>query len=255
MSSTKTEYAPVANGSADVPTNATVAPGDRKQKLVRKQTQSKAWKKALWLAGHSSVLVFGLTSLVFQVFWLPNKYYINSISYRLALVGAMAALFATSSHRFGMKSLPPITTLLAHQNFQYLILAVAWCLTFKSIFKLIPYILVSLLQLSSFQKINVVLKQQDFLSSLIAYDELFLIIYLLVRTLFFRNTSGYQLVLFLGFYWLRILYNKETGNLFMAIIGKLDGKVSTMKNPKIVKAWSKAKQYLETKDIDNDSKM
>lgn len=235
----------VSNGSS-VPTNATVPPEYKKKKLVKKNGQDFTKQKHLaWMVGHASVLVFGLISIVFQLLWLPNVYYINSIAYRLSLLGAVVALFATTAHSFGIYDIPPITTLMSHQNFQYLVLAIVWMVTFKSTFKLMPYILISLLQLASAKKIGFVLKQQDFLASLIAYDELVLIVYLLIRTLLFRNASGYQLSLFLMFYWLRILYNKETGNLFRAIVERLDGKVQNVKNPKVLHAWNKSKAYLE----------
>ena len=80
--------------------------------------------------------------------------------------------------------------------------------------------------------------------SLRAYDELLLVVYLLLRTLFFRNTSGYQLTIFLVFYWLRILYNKETTNLFQTIIERLDGKVCNVKNPKVQHYWYKIKTFV-----------
>lgn len=229
-------------------TNETFPSELAKKKLVKKQVLYAAIKKKVWLAGHLTTIVFGAISVLFQVLWLPNRYYINSISYRLTLIGSMVALAATFSHKFGLRSIPPTTTLMSHQNFQYLILAIVWCFTFKSVFKLLPFLLIAILQISDEFKVDLVLKEQDFLASLIAYDELVLMIYLLLRTLLFRNTSGFQLTLFILFYWLRILYNKETGNLFRAIIERLDGKVQGIKNPKVLKAWNKSKAYLESKE-------
>ena len=48
---------------------------------------------------------FGSISFIFQILWLPNYYYINSISYRLGLIGSIAALTATFSHKFGLHNL------------------------------------------------------------------------------------------------------------------------------------------------------
>lgn len=256
MSSTVTESRSAepgkANGQVEPPTNKTFPADYAKRRLVKKQPLHENIKKMVWLAGHISVVVFGLITILFQVLWLPNRWYINSICYRLALVGAMAALAATASHKFGLRNLPSISALLAHQNFQYLVLAAAWCVTFKSVFKLLPYFLLSILQLSLLKDVSVVLRQLEFLASVIAYDELFLIGYLLLRTLFFRNTSGYQLVLVVTFYWLRILFNKETGNLFRSIMQKLDTRVTSFKNEKVTKVWKKSKAYLESKEHQGD---
>ncbi|ABN67884.1 predicted protein [Scheffersomyces stipitis CBS 6054] len=219
----------------------------KRKKLVKKVAQPNKLKFLIWQAGHASTLVFGTISLLFQVLWLPNKYYINSISYRLALAGSIAALTATFSHKFGLHYLPSTSTLISYQNFQYLILAVVWLFTFKSIFKIIPFFLISLLHLAKQKNIEPVLKESGLLASIIAYDELVLIVYLLLRTLLFRRSAGFQLTLFLLFYWLRILYNKETQNLFSAVIERLDGKLSQVKNPKVQHYWQKTKAFLEQK--------
>lgn len=234
-----------------MPDVSQIQTGQKKTKLVRKQKGENPLKYKLWLGGHVACIVFGSISFVFQLFWLPNKYYINSISYRLSLIGSIMALGSTVSHRFGLY-LPPSSTLVAQQNFQFVILGLCWIFTFKSIFKIIPYFLISLLQLASHKKISAITKQSDFLASIIAFDELFLVGYLLIRTLFFRGTSGFQLVLFLLFYWLRILYNKDTKNLFVAIINRLDGKMKSVKNEKVAHYWEKTKLILEQKQ-DQDS--
>ncbi|KAI5962528.1 uncharacterized protein KGF55_003604 [Candida pseudojiufengensis] len=233
------------------PTNKTPNehPHKMKRKLVRKPPSSNALKYKIWLSGHLMTLIFGSITFVFQVFWLPNFYYINSICYRLALIGSMLALSATFSHKFGLHFLPPIATLLSHQNFQYLILAFIWCFTFKSNFKIIPLWLISLLHMGKLKNINAIEKESSFLASVIAYDELVLIVYLLLRTLFFRNASGYQLVLFLIFYWLRILYNKETGNLFGVIVERLDGKMMKLENPKVKHYWVKFSHFVKEKRL------
>lgn len=221
----------------------------KKQKLVRKQKSANPIKYKIWLAGHLSCIVFGTISFVFQVLWLPNKFYINSISYRLSLLGSIAALLATVSHKFGLSYLPPTTTLIAQQNFQFMILANVWLFTFKSVFKILPFYLIAILQISDHKKIEPVRKQQQFLASLIAYNELVFIVYLLLRTLFFRGTSGFQLLIFLVFYWLRILYNPETGHLFEVLIQRLDGKVQNTKNDKVLYYWNKTKLIVERKTV------
>lgn len=234
-----------ANG---VRTAENIAPNaPRKKKLVRKQKGPNPIKYKLWLAGHLSCIVFGCITFVFQIFWLPNKFYINSIAYRLSLLGSIVALLATVSHKYGLRYLPPSSTLIAQQNFQFVVLGAVWLFTFKSVFKIIPFFLTAVLQIANHKNISAVVKQADFLASFIAYDELVLIVYLLLRTLCFRGTSGFQLVLFLLFYWLRILYNPETTNLFKTIINRLDGKVQNVKNEKVVHYWDKIKMTIEQK--------
>lgn len=245
----KTEVVPQSQ-KPQVKANEQGSNDDKKtvqKRLVRKTGSNTALKKKMWLAGHLSVVVFGLLSLLFGVFRLENRYYIHSILYRLTLIGAFIALGATASHKFGLSNAPPISALLAHQNFQYFLLATLWLFTFKSIFKLIPYFLISLLQLAHTENILVISSQSTFLASLIAYDELFLIVYLLLRTIFFRNASGFQLLAFLTFYWLRILYNKETTNLFAALIDKVDSKITSIKNEKVQHYWSKTKLFVSEK--------
>lgn len=100
----------------------------RKENWLDVQLKANPLKYKVWLIGHISALIFGSISFIFQIFWLPNYYYINSISYRLSLIGSIAALTATFSHKFGLHNLPNIGTLLSHQNFQYLVLASIWIL-------------------------------------------------------------------------------------------------------------------------------
>lgn len=238
----------VENGSkSGSATNETAEPKHRKRKLIKKQTGGSNLKYNLWLVGHVLSVVFGLVTFTWQIFWLRNVYYINSISYRLSLLGSVLALTSTMSKKYGLHFLPPFLSLVAQQNFQYLVLALVWCFTFKSIFKVIPTFIISVLQLSVNKKIDVVLKQSEFLASIIAFDELFLIVYLLLRTVLFRHTSGYQLVIVLVFMWLRILFDKDTANLFGYVVEKADGKVSEIKNEKVQKAWTKIKHFLSEK--------
>lgn len=237
-----TEKAPVQEAS-----NETVRADLRKKKLVRKQTQTSALKYHLWLAGHALAVVFGLVAIVWQAFWLKNVYYIGSISYRLSLLGTVLALGATMSKQFGLHFLPPLTTLLAQHNFQYLVLAVTWMFTFKLVFKLIPTVLISLLQLAAHKKVSFVENQADFLGSIIAFDEVLLVGYLLLRTLLFRSTSGFQLTIMLILLWLRILFDPNTAQMFGYLVDKLDGKMSTQKNEKVLKVWGKIKLFLREK--------
>lgn len=244
---------PAANGNpnstkpVEVATNETVDPKFRKKKLVPKQHGPRKIKYIFWITGHVLSVVFGVVTFVWQCFWLKNVYYINSISYRMSLIGALIAFLATFSKRFGLHYLPPFLALMALRNFQYFILSVVWCFTFKSVFKIIPTFLISLLQLAQMSKFSLVLKQAEFLAAVIAFDELFLVAFLLLRTLLFRYTSGFQLTLVLVFLWLRVLFDEDLANLFGYVVGKLDGKMSQSKNPKVTKIWGKIKRFLAEK--------
>lgn len=228
-------------------TNETVEPKLRKRKLVPKQANATALKYNLWLAGHVSCVVFGLLTCVWQAFWLKDIYYINSISYRLTLIGSVIALVSTVSHKFGLRNLPHFPMLVAQLNFQFLVLAIIWIFTFKSIFKIIPYLLVSVLQLTAHKKIGAVQKQAEFLASVIAFDELILAVYLILRTLLFKQTAGYQLAVVLIFFWLRVLFDDDTANMFAFVVNKLDGRVQTIKNKQALNVWDHIKDFLEEK--------
>lgn len=243
---------PVADQNKSVPvnndapiTNETVPADLRTKKLHKKDQGPNPLKFKVWLGGHAATIVFGTISLAFQLLRLPNKWYINSICYRLALLGAIASLAMTTSRRFGLKFLPPMGALLAYQNFQYVILAVVWFFTFKSTFKLLPYYILAILHLANHQNLLVVTKHSKALAGVIAYDELFLIFYLLLRTFCFRNASGFQLLAFFVFYWLRILFNKETTTLFSTLVDKIDFLVKDVENPKFKKVWTRSKMMIK----------
>lgn len=219
----------------------------RKRKLVLKHSTASALKYNVWLGGHICCVVFGVISYIYGILWLPNKWYLGSIVYRLSLYGGLAALVATLSHKFGLHYLPPFTTLLAQNNFQYLVLNSIWSVTFRSVFKQTPLFLISALQLSDHFKINAVMNHSDTLGNVIAGSELILVVYLLLRTLFFRGTAGYQLTVMLTFMWLRILFDKPTAQMFSYLVQKADTKMSQIQNPKVQKFWPKVKGFIEEK--------
>ncbi|RLV91029.1 putative membrane protein [Spathaspora sp. JA1] len=221
------------------------------RKLVRSNKTTNPLKFKVWQAGHFLTLGFGSIALLFQFFWLPNKYYINSICYRLTFIGGILAMLATFSKKFGLRYLPAPAAMLSQQNFQYLLLAAVWIVSFKSIFKIIPYYLLAILHVGNWKEISVIQENSEFISSLIAYDELLLIVYLFLRTILFRGGSGFQLVLFCIFYWLRILYNKETRRLFGAIVERLDFEMTKVKNEKVSHYWRKVKLNIQDKQEQN----
>lgn len=229
--------------------NETVQPNLRKRKLVRKQGGPSKLNYTLWVTGHSLSIVFGLVFIVWQVLFFRDYYHLKGISYRLGLGGAALAYFATMSHKFGLRYLPQFPALLAQLNFQYLVLVTVGCFTFKTIFKILPIFLISVLQIARHKKISFVLKHANFLATVIAFNEIILLAYLLLRTLFFRQTSGFQLVLVLYFMWMRVMFDEATTELFGYVIDKLDTKVSTVKNEKVLKVWNKIKRNIDEKRL------
>ncbi|CAN3500095.1 hypothetical protein DICA1_B12398 [Diutina catenulata] len=226
--------------------NDTVPPPDRSVKLVRKNSQAEALAYKLWLGGWVSCIVFGTLSIL-MIILRYNRWYIGSIVYRIALLGAVVSTSLTTWRRFG-SNLPPMGLLLASENFQFVINAFMWFFTFRSMFKVLPYILLGVLHIANQFNIKPILAQRAILSSLIAYDELVLMGYLLLRTLLFQHTSGYQLTVYFAFYWLRILFNNQTKAVFATLVKKVDWRVKDIKNPQFQKVWKKFKIYVSSKE-------
>ncbi|KAG7193353.1 uncharacterized protein KQ657_000770 [Scheffersomyces spartinae] len=245
MANQKASTVAVNNDSSVAPpASKDTTSGPKKKVLRRKIKGPNPLKKKIWLAGHASVIAFGILYCVL-LFLRINKWYIRFICYRLSNVGSVFALGAAISHKYGLRYLPPTPTLFAQQDFQYLIIAAVNIISFRSMFKLLPFVLISLLHIGDEFKVTAITGQSTFLASLIAYDELFLIIYLVLRTLLFRSSLGFQLVVYLCFYWLRILYNNDTAKLFSTLMENMDINVSTIKNEKIQKFWAKAKKHID----------
>lgn len=261
--SVSSQEKPEANGSSEKPketltpkptektpleaTNRTVEAEYRKKKLVRKNQGPPKIKYALWLSGHLASIVFGVLSIVWQVLRLNNYYYINSIMYRLSIVGAIVALVTTMTRRFGLSHAPRFSMMLAQKNFQYFLFSFVWLFTFRSIFKILPTILISTLQLAENRNIPAILKLGSQIGTVIAVNEIFLVLYLLVRTIFMLKTAGYQFLMMMMLLWLRVLFDVQTARIFAYVVDLLDGKVSNVKNKKLRKAWNKLRAFIKEK--------
>lgn len=251
----KPEKTHISNVREEVPVeliNKTVDKQYRKKKLVRKSRGTSIVKYALWVGGHSTSVVFGVIYLVWNASLLANIFFLKSIAYRISLLGALVAFMVTVSRRFGLSHLPRFSMMLAQKNFQFLLLASVWLITFRSVFKILPTILVSLLQLAQEKETSAVLQYADRLGSVIAFSEIVLVVYLAVRTMLMMKTAGYQLLLVLTLLWLRVLFDKETAQIFAYVANLLDGKVSSMKNRKVKKAWVRLRVFLMEK-VENHS--
>lgn len=228
-------------------TNRTVEAQFRKKKLVRKNQGPPKIKYIVWISGHIASIVFGVLSIVWQLLRFNNHYYINSIMYRLSIVGAIVALVTTMTRRFGLSHAPRFSMLLAQKNFQYFLLSFAWLFTFRSVLKIVPTILISVLQLAENRNIPVILSVGKQIGTVIACNEILLLLYLLVRTVFMLKTSGYQFMMMMMLLWLRVLFDVQTARIFAYGVDLLDGKVSSVKNKSLRKAWNKLRAFIKEK--------
>lgn len=69
-----------------------------------------------------------------------------------------------------------------------------------------------------------------------------------------RGTSGYGLVIYSLFMWLKLLQSEDTRYFIYDNIKKLDALMSKIKNEKIQKAWRKVKKFLSLKQANFEQK-
>ncbi|CDK26992.1 unnamed protein product [Kuraishia capsulata CBS 1993] len=227
------------------PVPTPVAQTEPKKKLRLKTVAAKPIKKYIWLAGH---VVTVPLSLIYFAYYIQFKshYLFPRLCYRFALFGVWAAYSMTIATQFSQRAMPSYFALLSTQNFQYLSLSFIWQFNRNSLFKLLPYFLISVLQLSLHFNIKPVLKLDKVFKVVIVYNELFLFVLLIFDTILLRGTSGYALVMFGLFYWLRLLHNESTRKLLYNVLVKLDGPLSKSKNDRIRSQWQKIKVILNS---------
>ncbi|CCH46504.1 putative membrane protein [Wickerhamomyces ciferrii] len=219
-----------------------------KKVLRRKQQPPKPIKKYVWLGGHVSTLLFGSIYLAFYfaryILWKTNWYWTPRIAYRLSFIGVIASYSITVLTTFG-SIIPNYYTLLATENFQSLMLGFVWLLSRPSAFKLVPFFIISILQLSSQYNVSAVLKNQNSLVDIITISEVAVFVAILFDTLIFRGTSGYALVIYLGFYWLRINFSPYTQAFLLKLIRTIDEKIIAKQKPEVQEKWQKIKDFVE----------
>ncbi|KAH3673572.1 hypothetical protein WICMUC_003679 [Wickerhamomyces mucosus] len=222
---------------------------NKTRKVLRKKVKTPLpIKKYAWLAGHGSTLCFGFIFTIFYfgkfLRFFKTWYWIPTISYILAFVGVISAYSITIITTFG-NVIPGYQTLLATENFQNLILAFIWIISRQSIFKLIPYYVVSILQIANFYNVNAILKFDRELSGAIAFSEFYVIFALLFDTLLFRGASGFALAIYVSFYWVRINFSPYTQSYLLSVIRRIDEKAIKNQKPEIKAKWQKVKDFLE----------
>lgn len=234
-----------------MPENPAQTHTSKHRKLRRKQPVPKPYKKYGWIAGHCLTIFFGL---VYDLYYFTFNSHVNWIphaTYRIAFLGVWASYSISILTRFGGSTIPSTFALLSTENYQYLLLSVAWFVNRSSAFKLLNYQIISLLQLSQMFKVKPILQLEQAFKKVIVVNELFLFLLLLTDTLLMRGASGFGLVIFGLFYWLKILYNPSSRALVFSILLRLDGVVSKQKNERVRKAWAQVMQFLREKESFN----
>lgn len=220
---------------------------DKQRYLKKKEKKGKSMLKPLWLAGHSVTLLFGVVYTSYYIRRASHTSWICTIAYYLCLFGVCASYGVGVNTQFNLKSLPSYSVLLGTESVQFAILSVIWMFNRSSFFKIYPYMVVSLLQLSDEFKVDAILKLAPILSTSVLYNELLLIVVLFVETLLMRGASGFALVLYCLFYWLRILQFEHSRYFLYTQIIKLDGLMSKIKNENVQERWQAVKRFLTTR--------
>ncbi|KAG0683260.1 hypothetical protein C6P40_002121 [Pichia californica] len=217
----------------------------KKLRKIKKPKQTNS--KLLWLIGHIMTLSFGIFYSIYYVQRRSQHRFLPWISYKLALIGIWLSYTISIQSQYNLKSIPHYTTLISTENFQYLLLSIFWFFNRNSMFKILPYMIVSLLHIAQKFNLNAILKLESKLSALVLYNELFLFLILTIDTLLLRGTSGYGLIAYCMFMWLRILQSENTRFFLYDNIKKFDTQISKSKNEKVKSAWIKVKKFLSTK--------
>lgn len=172
--------------------------------LVKKKKSNKT-NKIIWLFGHYSMFLFGMCSIVINIFKLKLFYQLKDYFYRLLFIGISAVFFISLSNNSILTDNFSFFKLISDENFQFLIFSLLWLFSNINIIKLIPNILNSFLQLGYHFKIKKIIKLEFLLNKLFCYSEILLIISLLIDSLFINFAFCYQLILYLLFYNLRFI--------------------------------------------------
>lgn len=215
------------------------------KRVLRPKTKPpKPIKKYIWLSGHAITAVFGtiyfflyFMRAVFKLYWLPR------ISYRLTFIGVILSYSISTLTTFG--GIPNYYTLLSTENCQNLLLSLIWLITRPSVFKVVPYLIITCLQLSLHFNVKPVLNQSQTLTDVIPVTELLVAVALIFDTLLFRGTSGFALLIYLSFYWLRINFSPYTQAFLLKLIKLIDDKVMSKQSEKIKKHWDYIIEFIE----------
>lgn len=216
------------------------------KKLIKKVKHKQTNLKSVWIAGHASTIVFGMIYSFFYILHRQrNKYAFGS--YKLSLISVWITYALSIQSQFNIKALTHYSSLIASENFEYFLLSIFWFFNRSSLFKILPYMMISILHLSTQFKLKFLLAFEKQFAAVFMYNELFLFLLLLVDTLLLRGTSGYGLVVYACFSWLRLLQNENSRLFLYAQLIKFDSLILKVKNRNVQQAWTFMKKFLSTK--------
>lgn len=215
--------------------------------LKKKEKPAKPILKPMWIAGHAMTIFFGLVYASYYIRRASHKSWISTIAYDLTLLGVWISYAVSVNTQFNIKSLPNYTVLIGTESVQFAILSIIWAFNRSSLFKIYPYMIVSLLQLADEFNVKPILKIAPILSTSVLYNELLLFVLLVVDTILMRGASGFALVLYCMFYWLRILQFEHARYFLYTQLIKFDGLMAKVKNENFQSQWKSIKKFLTTR--------
>lgn len=217
------------------------------KKLVKKVKQKKSYLKTIWIAGHAGTTIFGLIFTIYYILGKKNTSKIAFLAYKLSMLSVWVSYAISIQSQYNIKALTHYSSLIASDNFQYFLLSLFWFFNRSSVFKLLPYMMISILHLSTSFHLNFVLRFEKQFAAVFLYNEIFLFLLLVIDTLLVRGTSGYGLVVYACFSWLRLLQSENSRFFLYAQLIRFDSLISKVKNEKVNDAWNSIKKFLSTK--------
>lgn len=225
--------------------------GKKLRKIVKAEKDN---RRKIWLIGHLVTITFGVVYAMYYFQFKAHSSNIAFLAYHISFFGVWTSYLLSIQSQYNLKSLPNYATLIGTENFQFFLLSIIWVFNRSSLFKLLPYLIISLLHLSENYKLDVILKLENIFAAIIMYNEIFLFVSLLVDTVLVRGSSGYGLVVYAMFLWLRILQNENTRYFLYAQLIRFDNIMLKIKNPKVASVWRKIKKFLSYKQANFEQK-
>ncbi|CAL9728922.1 hypothetical protein MOUN0_F01816 [Monosporozyma unispora] len=255
----------------------------KRPKKFGKKVDPVSIQRAIWTAGHLTILIFGLLFSVTYFFhvllffkyrswkWLflrvnhnysiikGHRWYhavmrfMPELFFRFSLIGVFITSGVTMFQNWsGLK--PTWYDLLSSPNFQTTLIAGLWFVGGgKSFYKLLPFMLISFLHLKN-RKVEVTKEDEKTFDELtlenkhilhvLAYSEIFILFTLFLDTILLKTgTSGFLLVFYTCFFWLRLNFAPYIQVTVLRLLAKTDKKIP----PKYVSYWETFRRFVYAK--------
>lgn len=244
-----------------------------KRKVIRKKPEKRrdpiAYQRVIWTVGHELTLFGGIWYSVYALYCVLFFYRDGSwkrlffldklrpvgvigrfkwftlmlpyVSYRLSFIGVLASHGVTSWQNWSHLN-PTIYDLMSTENFQNMVIAFVWLFSESSIFKLLPFMIVSYLHLTIKPENTKeeMTRKHALLLNCIAYSEIIVVISLLTDTILFKGAAGYTLIFYLTIFWMRLNFSPYLQTTVLSILSKMDRAVPATK----MDQWRSIKQFL-----------